>query len=286
MKMRPIHLVTLLTVFTFSGLAVNCLAIWNAAMAEAEVLDVPIPSYSSFPTAWEASDLSVFRSLEISTSIPVDFDALSELLAGIGWEPTNSAITVQWRFQMLTHPLAAAGSWPESSVLIFVIAREIDTGDTALLRLNSIHSDPAVAAQLDALFTGGTSVGHISMEFETKDGKMQFNGRVKEPGSGLDLRVNATFPLYSVLPSRRIADPLSIPVRAVDFHAVEPVRPAVQVAIQEDIAVFNKAVTEDFAFTLIAKRDLLSLPGGYHLPIVGEPEVLLRFNGVRHFKRL
>ena len=273
----------------------------------------PMPTYDwdtindkAFPDTTVSGDPDgyVYRTTVCKFNLIVNAEDVNELLEGTGYvvfDPTGTGeakIDVDWNYRVFSQWQGYTLSTNETigSVSIGVLTFKPGAG-LRYLMLADVAS-PASAVDLTNSTAGGgwaevSREGILKMAFESEtkrngESTLKFKGKVKEPISGLKVKVNAILPEEQV--SNRLVKNFTTPPRGLRVLFMDlselPVGEGqpFRAWSQKEEYIFDED-TPDFKLNVEIPEKKLRLPGGHVLPIIRIPKFLsLRRNGENYFK--
>lgn len=256
---------------------------------------LPMPTYDVEPDgATIYPDLSdygnyydghIFRTALCKINLIVDIQEINNLLEGTGWEAFaygpgredgETTVEIQWLYRIFSQ-------WPDydelthetiGSMFLGTLARKEGVGLAFLVFADVRSPGNAVDLINDTVGGGRAEVsreGRLDITFRSKSkpGKketLKFKAMVREPISGLDVKVNATFPEGQV-PSRVVRNPSTIQILFMDLSTfpADEGRPF-RWWVQQDRYDFDET-TQHFELKVSIPDNKLKLPGDRVLPV-------------------
>ena len=257
-----------------------------------------MPTYDSDPDGKPYPDLStvgyydgyIFRTVEYKIYLIVDAEDVAPLLPGSGWgfpnitsvptEIGEAIVEISWIYRIFSQ-------WPNTlgyelstneaigSLSIGVFAAKQGVGPRYFILANVQSPDDAV--ELNNATVGGgaevSRVGDLKMEFKSqskRNGKstLKFKAKVKEPISGLNVKVDANLPDGQEA-SRDVANDDDPPLRILfmDLSKTPPEEGLpFQWWSQKEEYLFDEN-TEDFELNVKIPHNELKLPGNKRLHV-------------------
>jgi hypothetical protein len=267
------------------------------AVSDLQAEELPMPTYDRdltdpdnpkiYPDL-EYYDGYVFRTVECKINLIVDIEDINALFEGTGWnafpfgpgiEEGETTVEVSWTYRIFSQ-------WPTISeyngsthemiggVSFGTLARNPGVKGLGFLIFADVRS-PGNAVDLNNATVGdGAEVsreGHLEIDFKSKskpdsEGTLKFKAMVREPISGLNVKVNATLPEGQEA-TRVVRNPLSQFILFMDLStpsATEGLR--FNWWLQQDRYDFDET-TQDYKLEVEIPHHKLKLPGNRVLPV-------------------